>query len=129
MPSLSKVRGFDSCDICSWFLCKVKLSSFSPTPKSELRLPKYTIFKYLNIFFLSIVITRWWAQYKTIPWPDSCCLFISTCILGHDDRWVTSLMTRVIKTICRGRLMRRTIARYLILALIQALRMTSIQVY
>ena len=48
-----------------------------------------------------------------IPWPDSCCLFISTCILGHDDR---------------GRLMRRTIARYLILALIQALRMTSIQV-
>jgi len=64
-------------------------------------------------FYVSIVITRWWAQYKTIPWPDSCCLFISTCILGHDDR---------------GRLMRRTIARYLILALIQALRMTSIQV-
>ena len=61
----------------------------------------------------SIVITRWWAQYRMIPWPDSCCLFISTCILGHDDR---------------GRLMRRTIARYLILALIQALRMTSIQV-
>ena len=59
------------------------------------------------------MITRWWAQYRMIPWPDSCCLFISTCILGHDDR---------------GRLMRRTIARYLILALIQALRMTSIQV-
>ena len=34
----------------------------------------------------SIVITRWWGQYKIIPWPDSCCLFISTCILGHDDR-------------------------------------------
>ena len=39
-------------------------------------------------FYVSIVITRWWGQYKIIPWPDSCCLFISTCILGHDDRSV-----------------------------------------
>ena len=31
--------------------------------------------------------TRWWGQYKIIPWPDSCCLFISTCIQGHDERW------------------------------------------
>ena len=38
----------------------------------------------------SIVITRWWGQYKIIPWPDSCCLFISTCILGHDDRFTMS---------------------------------------
>ncbi|XP_023340441.1 uncharacterized protein LOC111710568 isoform X2 [Eurytemora carolleeae] len=64
-------------------------------------------------FYVSIIITRWWGQYKVIPWPDSCCLFISTCIQGQDDR---------------GRLMRRTIARYLILALIQTLRMTSVQV-
>jgi len=64
-------------------------------------------------FYVSIIITRWWGQYKVIPWPDACCLFISTCILGHDDR---------------GRLMRRTIARYLIVALVQTLRMSSIQV-
>ena len=42
----------------------------------------------------SIVITRWWGQYKIIPWPDSCCLFISTCILGHDDRSVVCLSVR-----------------------------------
>lgn len=64
-------------------------------------------------FYVSIIITRWWGQYKIIPWPDSCCLFISTVIQGHDER---------------GRLMRRTIARYLIVALIQTLRMTSVQV-
>ena len=33
-----------------------------------------------------IVDARWWGQYKIIPWPDSCCLFISTCIQGHDER-------------------------------------------
>ena len=45
-------------------------------------------------FYVSIVITRWWGQYKIIPWPDSCCLFISTCILGHDDRSVVCLSVR-----------------------------------
>ena len=34
-----------------------------------------------------------------------------------------------VNEIHRGRLMRRTIARYLIVALIQCLRMTSIQVF
>ena len=57
--------------------------------------------------------SRWWDQYKYIPWPDSCCLFISTCLLGHDER---------------GRLMRRTIARYLVVALIQVLRCIDVKV-
>ena len=56
---------------------------------------------------------RWWDQYKAIPWPDSVCLFISACLLGHDDR---------------GRLMRRTIARYLVVALIQTLRCIDVKV-
>ena len=34
---------------------------------------------------------RWWDQYKNIPWPDSCCLVISTCLLGHDERYLTPL--------------------------------------
>ena len=33
-----------------------------------------------------LIFSRWWGQYKIIPWPDSCCLFISTCIQGHDER-------------------------------------------
>ena len=60
-----------------------------------------------------IWLCRWWEQYNAIPWPDSCCLFISTCLLGHDDR---------------GRLMRRTIARYLVVALIQTLRCIDVKV-
>ena len=59
------------------------------------------------------MLRRWWEQYNAIPWPDSCCLFISTCLLGHDDR---------------GRLMRRTIARYLVVALIQTLRCIDVKV-
>ena len=59
------------------------------------------------------LLLRWWEQYNAIPWPDSCCLFISTCLLGHDDR---------------GRLMRRTIARYLVVALIQTLRCIDVKV-
>ena len=81
-----------------------------------------------------ILDARWWGQYKIIPWPDSCCLFISTCIQGHDERWGLKIKVDVNKRmkigkISRGRLMRRTIARYLIVALIQCLRMTSIQVF
>ena len=63
---------------------------------------------------LGWLVCRWWEQYNAIPWPDSCCLFISTCLLGHDDR---------------GRLMRRTIARYLVVALIQTLRCIDVKVW
>ena len=35
---------------------------------------------------ISIVVSRWWAQYSAIPWPDNCCLLVSTCIMGNDDR-------------------------------------------
>ena len=71
---------------------------------------RYTT-NYPNILF--IPASRWWDQYKAIPWPDSVCLFISACLLGHDDR---------------GRLMRRTIARYLVVALIQTLRCIDVKV-
>ncbi|XP_020279361.1 bestrophin-4-like isoform X2 [Pseudomyrmex gracilis] len=53
-------------------------------------------------FYVSIVMTRWWNQYMAIPWPDSIAVFVSATIQGNDER---------------GRLMRRTILRYVCLCL------------
>lgn len=34
-------------------------------------------------FYVSIVMTRWWNQYTTIPWPDSIAVFVSATIHGQ----------------------------------------------
>ncbi|XP_019887650.1 bestrophin-4 isoform X2 [Ooceraea biroi] len=53
-------------------------------------------------FYVSVVMTRWWSQYMAIPWPDSIAVFVSATIHGNDER---------------GRLMRRTIVRYVCVCL------------
>lgn len=53
-------------------------------------------------FYISIIMQRWWSQYTTIPWPDPIAVFVSSNIHGQDER---------------GRLMRRTIVRYVCLCL------------
>ncbi|XP_037025495.1 bestrophin-4 isoform X1 [Bradysia coprophila] len=57
-------------------------------------------------FYVSIVMTRWWQQYSSIPWPDSLGVYVSANVHGQDDR---------------GRLMRRTIMRYVCLCLTMVL--------
>jgi len=57
-------------------------------------------------FYVSIVMTRWWNQYISIPWPDPIAVFVSANIHGQDER---------------GRVMRRTIMRYVCLCLTMAL--------
>ncbi|KAL0102089.1 hypothetical protein PUN28_018558 [Cardiocondyla obscurior] len=57
-------------------------------------------------FYVSIVMTRWWSQYMAIPWPDSIAVFVSATIHGNDER---------------GRLMRRTIVRYVCVCLTMVL--------
>ena len=64
-------------------------------------------------FYVSLLVTRWWKQFESIPWPDSSAVWISTCIKGHDER---------------GRLMRRTIIRYINLCLILTFRLISLPV-
>ncbi|GFR25929.1 bestrophin-3 [Trichonephila clavata] len=49
-------------------------------------------------FYVTIVVGRWWQQFLAIPWPDKCCMLISTYVNGADER---------------GRMIRRTLARYL----------------
>jgi bestrophin-3 len=64
-------------------------------------------------FYVTLVITRWWSQFQTLPWPDSASVWISACIHGHDER---------------GRLMRRTVVRYLNLSFIMILRLICLPV-
>lgn len=33
-------------------------------------------------FYVSLIVKRWWEQYKLLPWPDTLALFISAGIPG-----------------------------------------------
>lgn len=48
-------------------------------------------------FFVTNVMTRWWDQFKAIPWPYTMAVYVSSNITGYDEV---------------GRAMRRTIMRY-----------------
>ncbi|XP_075214410.1 bestrophin-4-like isoform X2 [Lycorma delicatula] len=61
-------------------------------------------------FYISIIMQRWWDQYHSIPWPDPIAVFVSSHIHGQDER---------------GRLMRRTIMRYVCLCLTMVFSMIS----
>ncbi|XP_064628250.1 bestrophin-2-like isoform X2 [Lineus longissimus] len=64
-------------------------------------------------FYVSVVCTRWWDQFKSIPWPDRTALFVSALIHGQDER---------------PRLMRRTIMRYMVLSFTMTLSSISLSV-
>ncbi|XP_055696079.1 bestrophin homolog 1 isoform X2 [Lutzomyia longipalpis] len=64
-------------------------------------------------FYVSLVVKRWWEQYKLLPWPDTLALFISAAIPGNDEK---------------GRLMRRNIMRYACLAYVITLQRISLRV-
>lgn len=34
-------------------------------------------------FYVTIVMTRWWGQYTSIPWPDPIAVFVSTNVHGQ----------------------------------------------
>ncbi|KAK5643022.1 hypothetical protein RI129_009189 [Pyrocoelia pectoralis] len=64
-------------------------------------------------FYVSLVVTRWWDQYKMLPWPDTLALFLNAGIPGGDER---------------QRLMRRNIVRYVILAFVITMQRVSLRV-
>jgi len=33
-------------------------------------------------FYVSLVVKRWWEQYKLLPWPDTLALFLNAGIPG-----------------------------------------------
>lgn len=42
-------------------------------------------------FYVSLVVKRWWEQYKLLPWPDTLALFISAGIPGAVSKVKTSI--------------------------------------
>lgn len=61
-------------------------------------------------FFVSNVMSRWWNQYKSIPWATGIAVYVSSQLHGYDDV---------------GRAMRRTIMRYVCLSLTMVFRVLS----
>jgi hypothetical protein len=61
-------------------------------------------------FYVNVVFTRWKDQYNHIPWPDTVALLTIAYLRGNDDR---------------GRLMRRTVIRYVNLGYVMTMRSIS----
>ncbi|KAJ8945000.1 hypothetical protein NQ318_010202 [Aromia moschata] len=69
-------------------------------------------------FYVSVVMARWWNQYTTIPFPDTLAVFVSATVHGQDQQldFVNDE---------RGRVMRRTIMRYVCLCITMTFTMIS----
>lgn len=65
-------------------------------------------------FYVTLVVSRWWAQYESIPWPDRIMNLVSCNVDGEDEY---------------GRLLRRTLMRYSNLVSVLILRSVSTAVY
>ncbi|KAL4229153.1 chloride channel [Mactra antiquata] len=64
-------------------------------------------------FYVSVIVTRWWQQFLNVPWPDRTLYITGSYLVGRDER---------------GRIYRRTVARYMLFALILILRSVSVSV-
>ena len=62
-------------------------------------------------FFTSFMVSRFWDQYQTIPWPDSLSYLVSAYVRGG--------------TASQGQLLRRTIMRYVNLSIVIVLTAIS----
>ncbi|KAM8972903.1 bestrophin-3 [Pelodytes ibericus] len=65
-------------------------------------------------FYVTLVVNRWWNQFVNLPWPDRLMLIISSNVHGRDDY---------------GRLLRRTLMRYVNLTSLLIFRSVSTAVY
>ncbi|KAH0616675.1 hypothetical protein JD844_027972 [Phrynosoma platyrhinos] len=65
-------------------------------------------------FYVTLVVNRWWNQFVNLPWPDRIMLLISSTIQGRDEY---------------GRLLRRTLMRYVNLTSVLIFRSVSTAVY
>lgn len=65
-------------------------------------------------FYVTLVVSRWWGQYENIPWPDRIMNLVSSGVDGKDEY---------------GRLLRRTLMRYINLLSVLILRSVSTAVF
>ncbi|XP_062238838.1 bestrophin-3-like [Platichthys flesus] len=61
-------------------------------------------------FYVTLVVNRWWHQFVNLPWPDRLMFHISSCVQGKDEY---------------GRLLRRTLVRYVNLTSLLIFRSVS----
>uniref|UniRef100_A0A8D3CDZ2 Bestrophin homolog n=1 Tax=Scophthalmus maximus TaxID=52904 RepID=A0A8D3CDZ2_SCOMX len=61
-------------------------------------------------FYVTLVVNRWWNQFLNLPWPDRLMFHISSCVQGKDEY---------------GRLLRRTLVRYVNLTSLLIFRSVS----
>ncbi|CAF90002.1 unnamed protein product [Tetraodon nigroviridis] len=61
-------------------------------------------------FYVTLVVNRWWNQFVNLPWPDRLMFLISSCVQGTDEH---------------GRLLRRTLVRYVNLTSLLIFRSVS----
>ncbi|XP_026779130.3 bestrophin-3 isoform X1 [Pangasianodon hypophthalmus] len=61
-------------------------------------------------FYVTLVVNRWWNQFQNLPWPDRLMFLISSCVQGQDEH---------------GRLLRRTLMRYVNLTSLLIFRSVS----
>ncbi|KAL5019546.1 hypothetical protein ScPMuIL_002438 [Solemya velum] len=91
-------------------LTKDQRSSFEST---VIYLNRYTSLipvSFVLGFYVSLVVNRWWQQFKNVPWPDRT-LFTASCYIRDTSE--------------DGRIIRRTIARYMMFAFILIMRAVS----
>ncbi|KAM3925357.1 bestrophin-3 isoform 2-T3 [Leptodactylus fuscus] len=65
-------------------------------------------------FYVTLVVNRWWNQFVNLPWPDRLMLLICSNVHGRDEY---------------GRLLRRTMMRYVNLTSLLIFRSVSTAVY
>nr|XP_060633454.1 bestrophin-3 [Anolis sagrei ordinatus] len=65
-------------------------------------------------FYVTLVVNRWWNQFVNLPWPDRIMFLISSTVQGRDEY---------------GRLLRRTLMRYVNLTSVLIFRSVSTAVY
>ncbi|XP_056131694.1 bestrophin-3-like [Lampris incognitus] len=61
-------------------------------------------------FYVTLVVNRWWNQFVNLPWPDRLMFLISSCVQGGGEH---------------GRLVRRTLMRYVNLTSLLIFRSVS----
>ncbi|BFZ25610.1 hypothetical protein BsWGS_28650 [Bradybaena similaris] len=64
-------------------------------------------------FYVTFIAQRWWQQFTNVPWPDRTLFSMTTYLHGFDDR---------------ARMMRRSVARYMMFGLIWICRGISVSV-
>lgn len=64
-------------------------------------------------FYVTVVVQRWWQQFSNVPWPDRTLYVLGSYLVGLDEH---------------GRILRRTVARYMLFAWILILRSVSVSV-